>query len=310
MPLLRSARKRLRAWMAPPPAEQGELVRLAELRNLGCKALERRSRAAAQAVYLGDNTVLCRVLGRFKLFVRADDDGFGAHVMLDGVWESGLTAFMASRIHEGMAVVDVGANHGYYTLLFASLVGERGRVAALEPHPVTAGLLRRSVLLNGFQPQTQIIQQAAGDVDGRKVLFGAPAHEFKNARILPANADWADGQHRVRIARLDTLLSNWPRVDFLKVDVEGAEEAAVRGMMGVLQRDKPGLLLEFNAGRCVNPGALLDDLHGVYGRFVSVDPEGQTLDVDRDALLELSRQEDWLLYFEPSAGLSDRASAT
>lgn len=312
MTLLRSVRKRLRAWLTHPDNErQGELVRLAELRNLDFKSLEKRARALAQVAYLGDNTVICRILGRFKLFVRADDDGFGAHVMLDGVWEGGLTAFMASRIREGMAVVDVGANHGYYTLLFAALVGERGRVAALEPHPQTASLLRRSVLLNGFLARTRVIQQAAGDVDGRKVLFGAPAHESKNARILPTNADWADNQFRVRLARLDTLLSDWPRVDFLKVDVEGSEEAAIRGMMGILERDRPGLLLEFNAGRCVNPSALLDDLQGVYSRFISVESDGQMSEVDRDTLLEPSRQEDWLLYFDGATrSVSNRASVT
>ena len=279
-------------------ARAGEIVTPLELATLDRASLERRSRALVQPVVIGDGIVLCRILGRFKFFVLANDAGFGAHVMLDGVWESWLTVFMARLVKPGMNVVDVGANHGYYTLMFACLVGEAGRVAAVEPHPEVAVLLKRSVELNGFSDRTVVFQQAAGDVDGRKVFLGSPPNEPKNAHLLPRDAEAGAGRHRVRIAKVDTLLKSWDRVDFLKIDVEGAEEAAVGGMMEIIRRDRPSILLEFNAGRCASPEALLDLLESVYGGCLSIDLNGDFSVVDRTSLLNLSRRQDWMLYFQ------------
>jgi hypothetical protein len=79
--------------------------------------------------------VLARVLGGPKIFLSADDLGFGCHLMLDGYWESWLTLFFARYVTPGKTVIDVGANFGYYTILFAAGVGPSGRVVAIEPVP-------------------------------------------------------------------------------------------------------------------------------------------------------------------------------
>src|SRR5260370_19641668 len=81
--------------------------------------LEKAIRRQVQTVYLGNGLVLARILGRFKIFLRTDDRGFACHLMLDGFWEMWLTQFLARSIRSGMTVIDVGANFGYYTVLFA-----------------------------------------------------------------------------------------------------------------------------------------------------------------------------------------------
>src|SRR5262249_7878864 len=97
--------------------------------------LENRCRALTNPVYLGRHTALCRVLGLFKISLDTNDTGFASHVLLDGFWEMWLTIFFARQVKPGMTVIDVGANFGYYTLLFGSLVGDEGRVYAVEPNP-------------------------------------------------------------------------------------------------------------------------------------------------------------------------------
>ncbi|MFC0632437.1 FkbM family methyltransferase [Brevundimonas balnearis] len=258
--------------------------------------LEERARALAAPVYVGDRVILCRVMGRYKFYVRSDDVGFGAHVALDGLWESWLTVFMARRIKPGMRVVDVGANHGYYTVLFADLAGPDGRVLAVEPNPRLTELLSRSLAVNGFSGWSDVAQIAAGDGDARRVMLYAPAGEPKNAHIVETDKGESEERFSVSCERLDDRLSAWDRVDFIKIDVEGAEEAAIRGLMTTLRRHRPNLLLEFNPGRCVDPAALLDALESIYGEIRVVGFDSEATPVGRGDLLNRDNAEDRILY--------------
>lgn len=180
------------------------LIGLNELLTMDRWTLERRSRALAQPAFMGMQVMLARVLGRYKLYVPTTDIGFGAHVIMDGVWESWLTVFMAARIKPGMRVVDAGANHGYYTVLFADLVGPGGRVAAIEPNPRTAAFLRQTIAVNGYDGRVEMFEKALVEEDGQTLSFLAPGAEPKNARVVPdALADQLD-TIAVSGARLDT----------------------------------------------------------------------------------------------------------
>lgn len=270
-------------------------IPLKDLRRIDAASLLRRSRAMASAVYVGDRTVVCRVLSRYRLYVASDDVGFGVHVMLDGLWEGWLTAFMARQIKPGMRVVDAGANHGYYTLLFAHLTGPAGHVAAIEPNPRTAELLRRSLYANGFDPRVTVFELAAGAEDDVTLHLQVPDHEPKNAHLL---GEAVSGTVAVDGARLDTLLADWPRVDFMKIDVEGFEEAFLEGAWHIVQRDRPTLVLEFNASRCSDPAGLLDRLEAVYGRVRVVGHDSRAVPADRSRLLDKSRVDDWMLFLQ------------
>jgi len=217
-------------------------------------------------------------------------------VMMDGLWESWLTVFMARRIMPGMAVVDVGANHGYYTLMFADLVGDEGRVAAIEPSPRMVELLRRSVAVNGFSERVTIHECAAVSEDGVKLALFTPDNEPKNAHIVPdTHADHAESVS-ISGSRVATLLHDWPRVDFMKIDVEGAEEAALAGAWPILERDRPDVLLEFSATRCADPEGLLSRLEELYGQYRTVTFDSTLAPVTKAALLDRSRTEDWILF--------------
>lgn len=278
-----------------PPAELN-LVGQNELGALDRWALERRCRALAHAVYLGDRTALCRILGRYKLYVDSMDVGFGAHVMLDGVWESWLTVFMAQQVRPGMRVVDAGANHGYYTLLFADQVGPDGQVAAIEPNPRIARLLKRSVNLNGFGERVRVLEYAAVDSDDLELVFHNPENEPKNARVI--GAEYADHPEVIRVpgARLDTLLADWPSVDFMKIDVEGSEGPMLEGAWTIIQRDAPSLLLEFSPARGADPGGLLDRLMSVYSAIEVINHDNTLTLVTREQLMDPTRRDDWNVF--------------
>ncbi|MFN3352092.1 MAG: FkbM family methyltransferase [Brevundimonas sp.] len=276
---------------APDP-DLSYLVGLNELTVIDRWALERRARAWARPVYLGDKVALTRILGRYKLFVSTQDVGFGAHVMLDGVWESWLTVFMARRVREGMRVVDAGANHGYYTVLFAELVGAAGRVAAFEPNTALARLLHRSVNVNGFAGRVEVHEVALGAAEANVELH-ASLEEPKNGVVGPLGS----GGEVVRLRALADVLAHWDGLDFLKIDVEGAEEYVIAGAWPLLERFRPSMILEFNVGRTADGSGLLDRLAHLYGPPSAVDHEGELVPVTRESLLDPRRVEDWLLYY-------------
>ena len=280
--------------ISPSSPNEAPLLGLHAICSQDRYTLERRVRALAHNAYLGDNVTLCRILGRYKFYVASDDVGFGGHVILDGIWEPWVTTFMAKTVKPGMYVADVGANHGYYTVLMADIVGPEGRVLAVEPHPRTSDLLHRNVTINGFASHTDVADCAVGFFAGEILSLHVPDNEPKNAHVVHGSE--APGSLKIRSERLDDLLAGWPRIDFIKMDVEGAEEAALSGAAVTIERDRPQLLLEYNIHRCQNPEGLITWLTTLYGEIWTLDWNGNLEPVSRDALLDRDRIEDWMLY--------------
>lgn len=220
-------------------------------------------RGRCRAVPLDATTLLCRVLGRYKMLVDSRDLGLAPHLLLDGFWEMWCTRFMLARIARGQVAWDVGANLGYFTLLMADLVGAGGRVVAVEPNPRMAWLLARSLELNGFHTRTALHQAAATDRALTLRFRGSP-EEPKNGHVIAEDAPADPALPEVRVPGLP-LDEMGERADFVKIDVEGAEAAVWGGMQRLLDRN-PGVtvLLEFNAGRGADAAALLRDIAGRF----------------------------------------------
>lgn len=289
------------------------LVSLRELASADRFELESRCRALTKPVYLGEHTVLSRILGSYKLYLDTRDTGFGSHVMLDGYWEMWLTIFFARHLRPGMTVVDVGANFGYYTVLFGALVGKAGRVWAFEPNPETAAYLRRSVELNGFRLRTTIVAAAAGGEDGGKVRLFAPHGEPKNAAVVGPAAvlpPELGTVHQVPQVTIDQATAAAQRIDFVKIDAEGAEEAVIAGMIQTLRRDRPPLILEFNAARYRDAGRFMDQLRQVYSSICYIDFDGNAVAAPLDRVVTDRSGDDWLLYLTAeTADNTGRAAA-
>lgn len=149
--------------------------------------------------------------------------------------------FMRHYLRPGDGFVDVGANIGVYTLLAASLVGPRGRVASFEPGPTTVARLRENVQLNGLGI-VQVYPHAVADRAGT-VRFDASTST--TARVV-ADGAAAPAAVEVPSVRLDDVLvgGSWAMG---KMDIEGAEPLALRGAERLLgEMNPPVWLLEVN----------------------------------------------------------------
>ena len=139
-------------------------------------------------------------------------------------------------IPRGTVVYDIGANVGFFTLLFARLVGSDGLVVAFEPAPNNVEKLERHLAINRVS-NSVVVRAAAWDVSGTvRVLVPASRSQ---ARV----AD--DGECVVDSIRLDDLIESGMRPpQCLKIDVEGAEERVLLGARRILSEFQPTILLE------------------------------------------------------------------
>ncbi|MFB2564329.1 FkbM family methyltransferase [Rhizobium sp. IMFF44] len=250
------------------------------------------------SAYLGNHTALVRVLGRYKLYVDTRDRGFGSHVLLDGFWEIWLTLFCARNVKRGMTAIDVGANFGYYSLLLAELVGIRGELIAVEPNPHAADFLRRSVELNGLLGRTRIETSALGATISGEASLYVPHSEPKNAQIVsdvfqPRPQDGV--VIKVPVTTLDGMSASCSRVDFIKIDAEGAEEVILEGMAETIARHKPMLVVEFNPARYADASGFLERLVGIYGAMRRLDFSGEAVPITSEDLLSKYAADDSLL---------------
>tara|TARA_R110002110_G_C13415099_1_gene713952 strand:- start:151 stop:999 length:849 start_codon:yes stop_codon:yes gene_type:complete len=203
--------------------------------------------------YLGQNRVLCSILGGKKFFAFGDDIGFSTHMIFDGFWEYWLTKCFADHINEGDVVLDVGANLGYYTLLAGDLVGQTGKVVAIEPNPAVFQFMSESVAVNGYSHTTDCVNAAlTDDTSGLPQRFFCPKAEPKNGRFVDGHEIESELKQRGDVFDVETLNdlgSRFDRLDFVKIDVEGAELQVLNMLRPLLQKYTPKVVCECNFGR-------------------------------------------------------------
>jgi FkbM family methyltransferase len=192
-----------------------------------------------------------------------------------GRTERALLDWFAGHVSPGETWLDIGAHYGYTSIALSRLVGPEGRTFAFEPLLQTAGCILRTRRANRLAQLTV-------------VPVGLDASSALTLKSLPSvrgmvDSTWTGGgwSETIFVAQLDWL---WPqicgardRIDGVKIDVQGMEIDAVRGMSALLKRFKPKLVLEFH--RDVSRTAILDLLReaGYSSRPAPIEPvEGET----------------------------------
>jgi FkbM family methyltransferase len=168
-----------------------------------------------------------------------------------GSFEPNEFAFLHSFLMPGMVFIDVGANDGYYTLFAARRVGKAGKVVAVEPSTRERINLRRNLVRNRIDNVHVVpaaLGAAPGDADLRLAQGAHSGHntlgQFAHDDVAPADLE------RVTVKTIDMVAVelNLNRIDFVKIDVEGAEASVVAGARSVLASMRPVMLLEINDG--------------------------------------------------------------
>lgn len=198
----------------------------------------------------GDGTI-CAIVNGLRMCLDYEDNGGGLSAYLSGEYEPGTTAVVAAVLGPGDIVIDVGAHWGYFTLLAATLCGERGRVFAFEPHPRNHDLLTKNIRVNRLT-NVVAIQKAVANHTGTAKLFQARSSAGHSLCSIPPG--WrlphgcpndAIGVDTVALDDFCAQSSVEPRL--IKIDIEGAEPLALAGMQCLIERNPLLVLItEFN----------------------------------------------------------------
>jgi len=159
-----------------------------------------------------------------------------------GLYERNKVKAMRSFLKPGMTFIDVGANKGDFSLLAASLVGDRGEVLTFEPEPENCKWIRRSIELNGYR-NVRLYEVALGDTQGQAQLYLGEKSGWHT--LLPSQPFRNVATISILKRTLDSILeeTNHRYVNLIKIDVEGAELEALRGAYHTLSNNRDIVLL-------------------------------------------------------------------
>jgi FkbM family methyltransferase len=212
-----------------------------------------------RATYIGNNRVLTKAtVGNrdFAFIVEADDKLIAPLFIVTGKYDTGTTNYLLRNLRPDSHCLDVGANFGYFTCLMARLCSD-GKVIGIEADPKIAEIARDNVVINGLHEIAAIMNAAASDSAGEVTLYRRGSRSG-NTSIIHFGTEFTDLMREppeepfsvsgVRIDDLHDAMGG--RVDFIKLDVEGAEPLALAGARATIEHNQQlQILMEWSPGQ-------------------------------------------------------------
>ncbi len=160
-----------------------------------------------------------------------------------GTYETFCTEVVKKHIKQGDVCFDVGANIGWYSTLFQKLCGETGAVHSFEPVPQTFAELEKNVALNDSQKNIFLNNFGLGDEEKNLEIYFFPELPTGHAS-LAAKKDKSSVAIPIKLKTLDSYLieNKIKQVDFVKVDIEGAELMFLKGAKRLFEQTKPPVI--------------------------------------------------------------------
>ena len=259
-------------------------------------ALEEFSHGS-RATYMGSGLVLLKAVvhGRtIAYLVEADDRLIAPWFIASGQYETELTDFFATTLRHDDHCLDVGANFGYFTCLFARFCPQ-GRIVGIEADERLFNILRDNIHINGFGGHATAWQNAACESErmvqlhrrigrsGNTSITRLPDEFIASLGEQPSEAFLVAG------VTVDAAVTHWNgRLDVMKVDVEGAEPLVCQGAAAAIAANPQlQIVMEWSPGQIVaagfDIGEFLDALAAMGMGFHGLGP-GRPV-IGRDALL-------------------------
>lgn len=213
---------------------------------------------------IGRNKAVGTIFNYLKSSLKEDHILIDGHIMyldkqdslclsINNIYEKFETDLVKQEIKKGDVVIDIGANIGYYTLIFAKLVGNTGKVFAFEPDPTNFQLLKKNIEANGY---TNVIleQKALSNKEG-KVTLALSKQNTAGHHII---SEQQDSKNSIQVDAIiaDNYFKNFEhKINFIKMDVEGAESIVLGGMTNMLRNNTElKMMVEYNPDAIKNIG--------------------------------------------------------
>jgi len=165
--------------------------------------------------------------------------------MITRPYEPLVAQTICRLVQPGWICVDIGAHFGYFTLLMAHLAKTHGHVFSFEAHPSNFYWLQRNIELNKISDKVTLINLAITDGKHSFVSLYAPKYYTTEFSIIRKEINKSNAIE-VRATSLDQFLPKEQNINFVKMDIEGAEYIALQGMVHILRTKRPICLIELH----------------------------------------------------------------
>jgi len=164
-------------------------------------------------------------------------------IINEGVFEEDLTQVVKKLIKRGDTVLDIGANIGYYSVIFSKLVFEEGNIISFEPTTFYRKVLKKNLEINDIS-NVEIINKGLSDkIQKLEIHIGGSTATFHNPKdIIP------DTKEIVQLSTLDDFIERNPlkKIDLIKVDIDGHEPLFLKGAWNTIEKYNPIIILEIS----------------------------------------------------------------
>lgn len=185
-----------------------------------------------------------------RMFDLLPGDVISGNIAFHGFYELDLSKRISAHAREGSVFVDVGANMGYFSLLWTGL-NPAGHAIAFEPAPRNLELLQNNVFRNHLADRVTVIPKAVGERAGTVVFDVGPAEQTGWGGVSTTTSKTSI---TVPVVRLDEELPDIG-IDVLKIDVEGADTLVILGCEALLKAHRIGtIFFEQNTSRMESLG--------------------------------------------------------
>ena len=228
---------------------------------------------------------------------------FGWHLSKYQIYEADSLRFLLGRFtqNQGGIFIDVGANFGWYSLIFSQFAGSEGRVLAFEPDPKNFDLLTYNKKQNSHN-NIECFKYALGRQETELVLGKAPdSNPGMHSLVDLPHIDKSRSGETVQVRSLDDLLDNKFRViELLKIDIEGYEVEAFKGALETIKRVKM-ILVEYSPAFIQASGSKKAEFFNILIEsgfsFYAINKTGLTM-LDENYINDLIKQENEPMYWQ------------
>jgi FkbM family methyltransferase len=198
-----------------------------------------------------------------------------------GEYEPEVVTICRQKLQPGMIVIDAGAYAGYYTRLFSELVGPKGKVYAFEPQPKNIAVLQHNIERSRYPENIVLVQKAVSNQVGQLQIY---QHRNDTAKTSLYSAINLESPMMITSTTLDAFLveQSFAKIDLIKLDIEGAELAALDGMQNLITLSKNLILIvecspQILARIGSAPTALINKINNLGFTVSAIGPRGELI---------------------------------
>ncbi len=209
-------------------------------------------------------------------------------------YETDNFSFLKSRCGNGAVIFDIGAHIGLFAAIAAKIAGNSGKVFAFEPAPSTVPVLAQTIRINNLGNIIEPVNQAMGKDCGKITFFISDEEADNSNSLVSYKNDRKLNGVEVDVNTIDNFaaIKKLSKVDFIKIDVEGAEYDTLRGGIEVFKNLRPCFILAIHPEPIEKKGDKLEDIYDLllqlsYNIFYNNKPISKAEFCNNEELIDL-----------------------